>query len=330
MGVDLFFVLSGFLITGILVDIRGTARPLRTFYARRVLRIMPLYVVFLLFSLSVAGHIGTSSPDEVAQLHDTQLWYWSYMVNNLIALRDWSSITLPTGHLWSLALEEQFYLLWPFVVLAISTKSLRRTAIGCIVVAELIRLMFVITGASGQVNFVLLPTRMDLLAAGAFLACAYRDEELWARVLRSRQHIALIGLLLFLATVLCRHTIDSRDSFDQLVLFPAIVALAAVATATAVHGVKWLATSPMRFVGRISYGIYVWHLVVMRLVLLNVTVPQEHATANSWWLFYAEMVFGTFFGSIVLAYASWLVIEQPFLQLKSFVAYSDARNHTIL
>ncbi|MGH7623232.1 MAG: acyltransferase family protein, partial [Gemmatimonadaceae bacterium] len=323
MGVDLFFVLSGFLITGILFDVRSERHALRNFYARRVLRIAPVYVVFLLFSLWMASAIGTSSAEETAQLQHTQLWYWTYSVNILVALHDWSATTFPMGHLWSLAVEEQFYLLWPIAVLVLSPVTLRRTALGCIVAAEVCRLLFILGGAGGQVNYVLLPARMDLLAAGAFLALAYRESELWSRVLRARKYAVLFALVLVLATVLSRQKVDFLASFEQLVLFPAIVALAGVVVSSAAVGIAWLSGGAMRFVGKISYGMYVWHLVAMRLILTVVQVPSTTSPA-SWWIFYTVMMAGTFFGAIVLALISWYVIEQPFLRLKRFVPYEYA------
>ena len=318
LGVDLFFILSGFLITGILLDARGSAHTLRNFYARRVLRIVPVYVVFLLFSLWIAARVGTSSPDESQQLHTTQLWYWTYSLNVLIALRNWSAITLPTGHLWSLAVEEQFYLAWPFAVLLLSPVALRRTALGCILGAELFRVAFALAGAEGQVNFVLLPTRMDTLAAGAFLACAYRDPLLWQRVLRARQSLSLIALLLILATILHRHTIDNQETFEQLVFFPAVVALGFVIVASAAAGNAWMSNRVFAYVARISYGMYVWHIVAMRLILTRVSVPQSSAP-GAWWIFYLIMAGGTIAGAIVIATVSWHVIERPFLALKRFV-----------
>jgi peptidoglycan/LPS O-acetylase OafA/YrhL len=98
-GVDLFFVLSGFLITGILIDARGSAHPLRTFYARRTARIVPAYVAFLLFSVWLAPIIGSSSVAEAEQLQHTFGWYWSYSQNILIAIHDWSASAYPTQHL---------------------------------------------------------------------------------------------------------------------------------------------------------------------------------------------------------------------------------------
>jgi peptidoglycan/LPS O-acetylase OafA/YrhL len=318
LGVDLFFILSGFLITGILMDARESAHALRNFYARRVLRIVPVYVLFVMFSLWLAGPIGTSSPDEVAQLHQTQAWYWTYSLNILIALRNWSAITFPSGHLWSLAVEEQFYLLWPMAVLLLSPLALRRTALACIVGAELCRLSFVLAGVDGHVNFVLLPTRMDTLAAGAFLACAYRDAALWSRVLRARQALSLVALVLVLTTILYRHTIDNQESFEQLVFFPAVVALGVAIVSSAAAGSAWLSNRAFRFIAKISYGMYVWHLVVMRLILTKVSVPDTEAP-GAWWTFYAIMMGGTICGTIVVALVSWHVIERPFLSLKRFV-----------
>jgi peptidoglycan/LPS O-acetylase OafA/YrhL len=318
LGVDLFFILSGFLITGILMDARESAHALRNFYARRVLRIVPVYVLFVMFSLWLAGPIGTSSPDEVAQLHQTQAWYWTYSLNILIALRNWSAITFPTGHLWSLAVEEQFYLLWPLAVLLMSPLMLRRTALACIAGAELCRIAFVLAGVDGHVNFVLLPTRMDTLAAGAFLACAYRDPALWSRVLRARQSLSLLALVLVLATILYRHTIDNQESFEQLVFFPATVALGVVIVSSAAAGNAWLSNRTLGFIAKISYGMYVWHLVVMRLILTKVSVPETDAPL-AWWSFYAIMMGGTICGTIVVALISWYAFERPFLALKRFV-----------
>jgi peptidoglycan/LPS O-acetylase OafA/YrhL len=315
MGVDLFFVLSGFLITGILLDIRNPGHALRNFYARRALRIVPVYVVFMIFSLFVAGAVGTMRPSEIAQLQQTQAWYWTYTLNILVALHGWHVTNFPMAHLWSLAVEEQFYLLWPFAVLVLSPAAVRRTALGCIVAAELCRLAFILGGAEGQVNYALLPTRMDSLAAGAFLACAFRDRELWARVLRYRLVVAGIALLMVVAAVIHRPIVDSQQPFEQLVLLPAIVALASVVIASAAQGVAWLSGAGLRFIGKISYGMYLWHLVAMRLLLMIVPVPNT-PLPEAWWVFYVEMIIGTFAGAVMLASVSWYAIEQPFLRMK--------------
>ena len=317
-GVDLFFVLSGFLITGILIDARGSPHVMRNFYARRILRIVPAYVAFLFFSLWIATIARTSSADEVAQLHRTQLWYWTYSQNILIALHNWGASTFPTAHLWSLAVEEQFYLLWPMAVLLMSPVTLRRTAIACVASAEICRVALILHGVDGQVNYVLLPTRMDTLAAGSFLASAYRDPEIWKRVLKSRQALTFVALLLMLVSLLRRGTIDNQSPLEQMVVFPAIVALAAVAVASAAAGTAWLSNKTLQFVARISYGMYLWHVVARRLVLMKVREPLT-SSPHDWWLFYALMIVGSVLGAVVLALISWYLIEQPFLRLKRFV-----------
>ena len=318
VGVDLFFVLSGFLITGILMDGRSPVHVLRRFYARRVLRIVPVYVAFLLFSMWIAPILGTMHPEEVAQLRDSQLWYWTYSFNLMVALHTWQATSFPLAHLWSLSVEEQFYLLWPLAALLMSPLTLRRAAVGCIVAAELFRLAFILGGAGGQVNFVLLPCRMDSLAAGAFLACAYRDPALWPRVLGARRWLAVAAVVPLVAIALYRHKFSSQAPLEQLFGFPAIIALASVLVATAIGGVAWLSTGAMRFVAKISYGMYIWHLVIMRMIVHVQRVPDP-ASPQLWWVFYVVRASGTVCGAILLALISWHVIEQPFLRLKRFV-----------
>ena len=319
-GVDLFFVLSGFLITGILMDVRSPAHGLRNFYARRVLRIVPVYVAFLLFSLWLASALGTSSIEEAAQLHRTQVWYWSYTENFLVALHSWDATRFPYAHLWSLAVEEQFYILWPFAVVFLSPSSVKRLAIAAVVVAEACRLALILRGADGTVIYVMLPTRMDSLAAGAFLACAYRNPPLWSRVLRARVGVAIAVAFSLTALSFFVHPFDKQGPLEQLIAFPALVALGAVLVASATESTPWLSNAPMRFIGRISYGMYIWHIVIMRLILTRVSVP-ESTSAAAWWSFYAVMGIGTLCGTVALASLSWYVIEKPFLSLKRFVPY---------
>jgi peptidoglycan/LPS O-acetylase OafA/YrhL len=318
VGVDLFFVLSGFLITGILMDVRNPEHALRRFYARRVLRIVPVYFAFLLFSLWLAPIVGTMHAEEVAQLHRTQLWYWTYSFNLLIAFHTWQATSFPLAHLWSLSVEEQFYLLWPLAALMMSPLVLRRTAIGCVIAAELFRLLFIALGAGGQFNFVMLPCRMDSLAAGAFLACAYRNPALWQRVLRSRRLLALVAVVPLLAITLYRGKFSSQAPLEQLFGYPAIIALASVVVASAIEGVAWLSGSALRFISTISYGMYIWHLVIMRMIV-HVQISPDIASPQMWWVFYILRAGGTICGAVVLALISWYAIEQPFLRLKRFV-----------
>jgi peptidoglycan/LPS O-acetylase OafA/YrhL len=127
---------------------------------------------------------------------------------------------------------------------------------------------------------------------------------------------------LMLATVLFHDSLDSQSTAGQLVLFPAIVALTAVVVTTAAGGARWLSGRTMRFVGRISYGMYVWHILALRLILTRMKIP-EIATGESWWEFYAATIIGAVLCTILIALVSWHLIEQPFLQLKRLVPIAD-------
>ena len=153
-GVDLFFVLSGFLITGILLDTKSGPHFFRNFYMRRVLRIFPLYygfliVIFVLIPLAI--QVG----DKFQTLLDQQGWYWSYLINLPIAFKGWSSVII-IDHFWSLAVEEQFYLFWPLVVFFSQRRQLIFICLACFVGSFGVRLGFALAGYS-LAGYVLTP-----------------------------------------------------------------------------------------------------------------------------------------------------------------------------
>src|SRR5581483_6988074 len=130
-GVDLFFVLSGFLITGILFDSRSSpgSRYFRTFYSRRVLRILPLYYGVALFTLVILAHIPNYKSANLARISGAEVWYWVYLQNWSIG----AAGLFRNGILdvtWSLAIEEQFYLVWPIAVLLLSRRALMKLCVG--------------------------------------------------------------------------------------------------------------------------------------------------------------------------------------------------------
>jgi len=119
-GVDFFFVISGFLITGILLDTRHKQRCLRSFYVRRVLRIFPIYYGSLaVFTL----YLWSSDTVRSQRMLENMPWFWTYLQNYLIALKGWSFM-LPIAHFWSLAIEEQFYMVWPLLVVRLRNPAL--------------------------------------------------------------------------------------------------------------------------------------------------------------------------------------------------------------
>ena len=187
-GVDLFFVLSGFLITRILLATREAPHFFRTFYTRRALRIFPLYYGYLVFHylvLPMCFHYPVPAWEK-------QWWFWFYL-QNIPAIFPGHNISGP-GHFWSLAIEEHFYLFWPLAVWALSRRGFTWFALGTIVLAPVLRAIFLVQG--WQV-FYFTFTRMDALAYGGVLALIYTSVQLecWKPWLRG----AAIGLPLLLA-----------------------------------------------------------------------------------------------------------------------------------
>lgn len=172
-GVDLFFVLSGFLITGILIDTKETAHAFRNFYARRILRIFPLYYL----TLAVYFHVLPAAARLLSGFHRFQrteeLWYWLYVCN-------WSP-SIGTAHallthLWSLSIEEQFYLFWPLLVFTLSRRSVGRLCAAVIVLTPCLRLGYLLTVVGGgSLLYRITLFRIDTLAFGALCALLVRD-----------------------------------------------------------------------------------------------------------------------------------------------------------
>ena len=140
VGVDLFFVLSGFLITGILVDARGGAFFFRNFYMRRVLRIFPLYYGSLLVFFVVLPLLDPGDP-RLQQVLGEQAWYWSYLTNIRMAFDGWPAYH-HIGHFWSLAVEEQFYMVWPLVIFLFRRRSLLFICAACVAASLAFRVAF--------------------------------------------------------------------------------------------------------------------------------------------------------------------------------------------
>ena len=322
IGVDLFFVLSGFLITGILIDQRESPSYFRTFFSRRFLRIVPVYAVFVLFSIWLAPLVHVTTAETATKVRDLQPWYWTYLVNVRIALHGWSSVGEGTTHLWSLCVEEQFYVLWPLAVFRLSPRSLPRLAIACIAFAELSRILMVTLGASGEVNYVLLPTRIDALAVGAFLACTVRDSALTIAVQRWRTWLLVMSLLALMPPLIAEHTLDFQRPMAQLLALPAIAVLSGMLVLKASESPTWTATRTLRFFGRYSYGMYIWHVSVISIVyaFFNSEIREQNSAMAV--LSFALLFLLVMAATTVTALASWHIIEAPFLRLKRLFPYA--------
>ncbi len=318
MGVDLFFVLSGFLITGILTDTKGDRRYFGQFYARRVLRIFPLYYAALALFLVV---LPALLPNHwvLRDLQADAVWYWTYLYNMKVAATGFQPSSA-LGHFWSLCVEEQFYLVWPFLVLYLSKKNVLIACAFAVVAALMIRLALSVTG------YVVLPdvwtlARMDALAVGAFIAVLFRLPGGLAIMRRWAPHIAVaagipLGILLrydvALATV--SHTLVA-------LLFGAVLILCLSASPLTVLG-KATGASVLRFFGRYSYALYVFHppLIWFKPAFTLAFVPTVFGSQLPGYLLWLVMSIGA---CVVIAEISWHLIEAPFLRLKRFFPYQS-------
>jgi peptidoglycan/LPS O-acetylase OafA/YrhL len=334
-GVDLFFVLSGFLITGILLRAKDSPGYFRNFYMRRVLRIFPLYYGALVVILLVVPHLVSAITPAIQRIFDAQGWLWAYSEDIAITVHnddffdpDW----LWVGHFWSLAVEEHFYLVWPLVVFVCSRRALIGTSLALIVLAPAIRFTMLAMHFDPAAVYTLTLSRLDELAFGGLLAVlAQRSSyEQLARLARW----CLGGSLLYLTAVL----LIRRKPFywaHWSALGVGFSALAALAGALVVFAVgptrgryrRVLESRVLRWFGKYSYGAYVIH-TPMQPVYLRLFPPGRIAELAAGLGHTGSRLAGLLgFAALgmsltmLLAMASFHAFEKPFLKLKRYFEY---------
>jgi peptidoglycan/LPS O-acetylase OafA/YrhL len=313
IGVQLFFVLSGFLITGLLLDGKDKPGALRTFYIRRSLRIFPLYYVFLIGRFLLLPLVLPA----LAVGFSSQIWYWLYLSN-------WHDLVKGPidglGHFWSLAVEEQFYLTWPMLVRKLSRRTFAYACIVIAIAALVARCAFYAAGVDHAWMYSATISRLDGLALGALVAVA-AHAELGTRYVTWRRRIggvAALGLVIVAAQAhgLSRFnpTIQTAGYSLLALVFAAVVA--EVADPQPARAWNLFAWSPLRSIGKYSYAMYVFH-VPLNVALLYYLRPwlHDHAGAHPIALDLAWTT-SIAIGSFVLALVSYALIEKPALALR--------------
>jgi peptidoglycan/LPS O-acetylase OafA/YrhL len=323
IGVDLFFVLSGFLITGILCDAKDSSGFFRAFYARRVLRIFPLYYAFLAFLAFLLPWLAPGIPG-LREWLKVQEWWWLYLSNIYVALHGWTYLTGIAGHFWSLAIEEQFYLVWPVVVLLSPRRRLPIVCIVCILLAPLCRLVLVLTDADPLAPYVLMPARMDALAMGGLLAAVVRSPVPSATVARAAR-IPGVGAAAVIAGLwLSRSGLYYGDRWVQTLGFSALavffgwILIASVAAPPGSRLQSALTAPVLRMFGRYSYGLYVVHWPVS--TVLHHSVLPHLRFARILGSAAIEPAIALVLGitiSLLIAVGSWHLLEKHFIRMKS-------------
>jgi peptidoglycan/LPS O-acetylase OafA/YrhL len=312
MGVDLFFVLSGFLITGILLDTAHREHKTKNFYARRALRIFPLFygVLFGFLLLTPVLHLHWRAG---------HLFYFFYLSNMIPVFAP----GLPTPgtsvglvHLWSLAVEEQFYLLWPFVVWLVKDRTmLLRICLVIMAAALVLRIVLLTIGVDPLIVYSLLFTRADSLICGSALAILVRDP--------SRKSLPVKWILpVSGAVVLCLFLIAGGGSQEPALIstvgFTSIAIFCGCLVYRAQQGEGLIAVIGnqrwLRLFGRYSYGLYIYHGLLI-VFLFPLVYPVQSLVHSVFWgsILYLLLSLGLTLGISVMSYHFF---EAPILRLK--------------
>lgn len=308
-GVTLFFAISGFLITRILLESRESPNYYSSFYGRRALRIFPIYYLYLASRIAFDLHTGFLDP----------VWPWFLVyLQTVPQLRaGFKNGPTETQHTWSLAVEEQFYALWPLAVRALSPRGLGVLVAALVLAAPVCRALRPDLAATS------LPGQLDALGLGAGLALWVRAGARPARVEAAGWLAAFLGTAAVVGAVVAT---GSRE--PGAVLSSGLALLSVGLVALALGGwpklVRALEARPLAAVGRVSYGVYLYHQCVFRefddqLVAAERRWPGTLRLAASP-LAHTALVLLAVGLTLGLAALSWRLVEQPILRLKSRLA----------
>lgn len=264
IGVQLFFVLSGFLITRILLQTQGASNYYSSFFGRRVLRIFPLYYGALFVAFVVFPLFGPVSP---VLAHDQahQIWLWLYL-SNWAHLLNFDSHVFP--HFWSLAIEEQFYLFWPLLLHRRDARQVLRLCLTIAVISLVVRATMLWQGALPESVYTYTVCRMDALALGAAVAAWLEMPGVAERIFAKRQRLAWSALALFAVGLVATHgyprtlPLGQTLGYSWLACVFAMLVLAAATGGESGPAPPWiraLMSAPLRSLGKYSYGMYVFH-----------------------------------------------------------------------
>lgn len=314
IGVDVFFVLSGFLITRILLEAKGSTNYFKDFYLKRALRIWPVYFVLLLVTFiglpliidKVPGLLKIHHPDVLPP----RIAY-IFFVQNFFGEAAFKSIFL--GVTWSLAVEEQFYLLWPFIVSAFGTRSLRNILLGLLVLSPGFRWLGAEMGFSNYSLYVFPLFRFDGLALGSFIAVAYR-EKWFDRVKATKAGLALLAVGSVGSAIFIPAEVFDNPAPILAYSFLALFSAGLLTLALYLPATNWmqvaLRSSGFRYIGRISYCLYLVHYPIFVFLYSKAFRNRVHVPD-------VAMVVIAFAAAIITATASWYFLESPILRFKS-------------
>jgi peptidoglycan/LPS O-acetylase OafA/YrhL len=329
-GVDLFFVLSGFLIGGILLDARKSPNYFKAFYARRVFRIIPIYAVVVgAFYLCIAAGVPQRIAGGDWLFGPTVPWYsFAAFTQNIGFGIGGPNFAYWLAATWSLAVEEQFYLVLPAVIWFASERWLPYVLGSAILAAPLLRLFLNLSYSHGKIaSFTLMPCRADALLLGVAAAILVRNRSMWEslKIQRRRLVAVWIALLAGLPFFILFKAADPLKSFWILTaglswlafFYLGLVLLALIYSDSWLGGA--LRTSWLRALGTISYAVYLLHWPVLGLTFMIFRHKRPWAeTSAERGLVLLALAF-----TIAIASLSWTIFEKPLLKIGHMVKYGS-------
>ena len=314
-GVDLFFVLSGFLIGGIIYDNRKRKNFIKYFWLHRCCRILPALAVLLISCLFFSIILNANSYAWL--FHDMMPW-WSYLsfTQNIMMGVEGTFGAHFLGVTWSLAVEEQFYLLAPLLAICLSGRSYVSAIISLVIIAVFLRLVF--PGFHGYVNMVF---RMDSLLLGSLVAIAYRNEVIWKVLKNSGLKMIVISAmvlcipwLIIACLVAMGNSQEAKNIYHGIKFLWFSLAYSVLLLAVLIYQgsvfTKILRTSFLMFWGKIAYGLYLYHQAVSGLMHGFFRSGSIPAIID---IYSASITITSLILVVLLALFSYKYIELPFL-----------------
>lgn len=304
LGVLLFFVLSGYLITGILLSSRssGFQAAIKRFYIRRTLRIFPIYhltllILFIVGLPSVTGYI---------------LWHVFYISNILFVLKP--NVAAPIAHLWTLSVEEQFYLIWPFLILVVPYRHLLRVILWAIGIGIGWKVLIIETIGDHLAGGLWVFSCLDSLALGALLAYIEQDDGLRLKKQNILSRLLVAGSVVMAIQAVLFMT-DGGKGFRLVMAYLAPSLVFTWLVGRAANGFAgWFGAvldwRPLRYMGKISYGVYLYHYFMPRVLQSLIKNLGFDRAGNL-----SSALLG-FVLTLVVAALSWHLVEKPISHLK--------------
>jgi peptidoglycan/LPS O-acetylase OafA/YrhL len=321
LGVDLFFVMSGFLITTILYHSTENKGYFKNFYVRRILRIFPLYYAVLVLLLIVLPFLSDTLNQKTQVMQDNSIWFWTYLVNWKIALLgDFRSFQ--GGYMWSLAVEEQFYIFWPLVVF-FGKKYLIPISLTFIGFSFLLKILLTLNGFSAVSLYTMTFTHIDGLLLGAVVSVLHCKKKLV-------YHRALISKLTFLAIAVFILIVIKEQGFVFYKLSVALLGVTALSIIFSYLLIKTIVATKHSFYykvfsykpvikcGQLCYGLYLLHQPIGVVISEKILPYNSFFILNSYIPATVVNIIICIGVSLIAAQLSYSLFELHFLKLKKY------------